>query len=277
MFNRKQLSNSSESSKSAFTSVDLLNQSIDDSHNASHKPGALSTSTTISMCDDDIIEINENETSLQPDKSTPLKRPDSLILNCSNNDNMPAATLHSLDDPKNKIVATKEVKQKYLYRSNSSRTYRKSYKSKLNLENEFDNIYFISSNKNDDFYDSIDVIDERRMKNFKKTDSGGFFRSSSSIYSEYCSLDQKDAAEHNITPANKNYTAECKTTTLQKNSKAAPQSSFSDFNLGNDSEQTIREMANNQAQPSTTTITVKADIEECSMHHQDNVDPNDDG
>lgn len=53
--------------------------------------------------------------------------------------------------------------QKLMYRSNSSRTFKRP-KQKVNLGYEFDQIYFISSNKDDEHYDSIDVIDERRRK-----------------------------------------------------------------------------------------------------------------
>lgn len=78
-------------------------------------------------------------------------------------------------------------KQKFLYRSNSSRLYKRP-KAKIKLDHDLDKIYFISSNKDDEFYDSIDVIDERRSSNFKKTGGvGGFCRSSTVIYSEYCS------------------------------------------------------------------------------------------
>lgn len=62
----------------------------------------------------------------------------------------------------------------------------------MKLDHDLDKIYFISSNKDDEFYDSIDVIDERRSSNFRKTGAAGsgasgFCRSSTVIYSEYCS------------------------------------------------------------------------------------------
>lgn len=98
-------------------------------------------------------------------------------------------------------------KQKFLYRSSSSRLYNRPSRSKVQLSTkEIDQIYFIGSNKEDEYYDSIDVIDERRNSNFKRSVSScgaplisatgssvpnaataSFCRSSSVIYSEYCS------------------------------------------------------------------------------------------
>ncbi|XP_059612938.1 uncharacterized protein LOC132259358 [Phlebotomus argentipes] len=69
-------------------------------------------------------------------------RPDSLILDCN-------------QEP---------VRQKFLYRSKSSKSFKRP-KVKAPVT-EFHQIYFISSNPAEDGYDSIEVIDERRMKNF---------------------------------------------------------------------------------------------------------------
>lgn len=76
-------------------------------------------------------------------KSSP--RPDTLLLLNDNNN-------------------SKQPQKKFLYRSNSTRTYQKP-KAKLKL----DQIYFIGNNQtDDDNYNSIDVIDERRRKNFTR-------------------------------------------------------------------------------------------------------------
>lgn len=125
-----------------------------------------------------------------------VKRPTTLKLNCGNK------TI--LDDNKTLVSDNKSEKQKFLYRSNSSRMYKRP-KPKLNLNYNFDKIYFISSNKDDEFYDSIDVIDERRNKNFKKSGSTGFYRSSTVIYSEYCStsVDDNTNAIESILPDDK--------------------------------------------------------------------------
>lgn len=85
-------------------------------------------------------------------------RPDSLILN--------STTIDSNTKP----ADTK----KFLYRSQSTKSFKKpKTKASKVLSNDLDQIYVISSNtclKSDlnEFYDSIDVIYERRSKNFSK-------------------------------------------------------------------------------------------------------------
>ena len=122
-----------------------------------------------------------------------VKRPDSLVL-------------HSTTSGKISENADKsERKQKYLYRSSSTRHYKRqtthpqqqqqqrhqrkqqANKQKCKLGNEFDQIYFISSNKEDEYYDSIEVIDERRQKNFQKSDSARLYKSNTFICEEYYS------------------------------------------------------------------------------------------
>lgn len=82
----------------------------------------------------------------------PIKtRPDSLILNTNN-----------IRENSNSIESKKN-----LYRSQSTKSLKKS---KLNSEkvliNDSDQIYVIGNSN--EFYDSIDVIHERRSKNFSK-------------------------------------------------------------------------------------------------------------
>ena len=85
-------------------------------------------------------------------------RPDSLILNSS-----------TIEDG----AKSCEMK-KFLYRSQSTKSFKKpKMKPSKVLSNDLDQIYVISSNscmRSDlnDFYDSIDVIHERRSKNFSK-------------------------------------------------------------------------------------------------------------
>ncbi|XP_055687557.1 uncharacterized protein LOC129792489 isoform X2 [Lutzomyia longipalpis] len=89
--------------------------------------------------DKDMFPMDGSDSS---EKGRPA-RPDSLILDCN-------------QEP---------VRQKFLYRSKSSKSFKKP-KARVPLS-EFHQIYFISSsNTTEDGYDSIEVIDERRMKNF---------------------------------------------------------------------------------------------------------------
>lgn len=65
--------------------------------------------------------------------------------------------------------------------------------SKYKLSSELDQIYFISSNKDDDKYDSIDVIDERRMKNLPKSEKARLYKSNTFICEEYYTSAQSQA------------------------------------------------------------------------------------
>lgn len=85
-------------------------------------------------------------------------RPDSLILNTT--------TIEDSTKPSDN--------KKYLYRSQSTKSFKKpKLKTTKVLSNDLDQIYVISSNSCmrsnlNDFYDSINVIHERRSKNFSK-------------------------------------------------------------------------------------------------------------
>lgn len=85
-------------------------------------------------------------------------RPDSLILNTT--------TIEDSTKPSDT--------KKFLYRSQSTKSFKKpKLKPAKLLSNDLDHIYVISSNscmRSDlnEFYDSIDVIHERRSKNFSK-------------------------------------------------------------------------------------------------------------
>ena len=82
-------------------------------------------------------------------------RPDSLILSIVDSENIDLKS-----------------QQKYLYRSQSTRSFKKPKPKPMKLlSNDLDEIYVISSSRvseMDDFYDSIEVIHERRNKNFSK-------------------------------------------------------------------------------------------------------------
>lgn len=58
-----------------------------------------------------------------------------------------------------------EKQVKFLYRSNSSKSFKKP-KTHNKFNSDFDQIYFVESG--DDGFNSIDVIDERRKKNFNR-------------------------------------------------------------------------------------------------------------
>lgn len=93
------------------------------------------------MSQDEEEEINE--------ESVKILRPDTLNLGNSSK-------------PKN------EKQVKFLYRSISSKSFKKP-KAHNKLNCDFDQIYFIGSLDNgDDGFNSIDVIDERRKKNFNR-------------------------------------------------------------------------------------------------------------
>lgn len=96
------------------------------------------------------LESNETKAIIEP-----KRRPDSLILNTT-----------TIED------STVSDAKKYLYRSQSTRSFKKpKLKPSKILSSDLDQIYVISSNtctRSDlnDFYDSIEVITERRSKNF---------------------------------------------------------------------------------------------------------------
>lgn len=112
-----------------------------DSFHSPHESQALIESTVVTIEND---QQHKNKS-----------RPDSLILN--------TATIAETADTK-----------KYLYRSQSTKSFKKpKLKPTKGLSNDLDQIYVISSNscmRSDlnDFYDSIEVIHERRSKNFSK-------------------------------------------------------------------------------------------------------------
>jgi hypothetical protein len=101
-------------------------------------------STTISNIDSNSQQVKQ-------------QRPDTLILNSS-------------------MIEASNDSKKYLHRSQSTKVYNRKQsrtKSSRMMSNDLDQIYVISSNSCmqsdlEDYYDSIDVIHERRSKNFSK-------------------------------------------------------------------------------------------------------------
>jgi hypothetical protein len=93
-------------------------------------------------------------------------RPDSLILRTNLN------LADTMDQQQLEAIKTRN----YLSRSQSTKQFDKSKKAKAKqMSNEFDQIYTLSSysdhRTSDDNYDSIEVIHERRVKNFSKFNS----------------------------------------------------------------------------------------------------------
>lgn len=115
-----------------------------DSFQSPHESQALIESTVVTIEND---QQHKNKS-----------RPDSLILN--------TATIAE--------TATATDTKKFLFRSQSTKSFKKpKLKPPKGLSNDLDQIYVISSNscmRSDlnDFYDSIEVIHERRSKNFSK-------------------------------------------------------------------------------------------------------------
>jgi hypothetical protein len=108
-----------------------------------------------------VIESNHhhnNNTSPSAQKS----RPDSLILKTTTIEDSSAAVVDS---------------KKFLYRSQSTRSFKKPKpKASKLLSSDLDQIYVISSSTRsdlNDFYDSIEVITERRSKNFMEFSNNG--------------------------------------------------------------------------------------------------------
>lgn len=107
-------------------------------------------------------------------------RPDSLILNTT-----------TIEDSASSLSTDAK---KFLYRSQSTRSFKKPKpKPSKVLSTDLDQIYVISSNacaRSDlnDFYDSIEVITERRSKNFmefSKPDGGGDEDASCSAFKKH--------------------------------------------------------------------------------------------
>lgn len=231
----------------------------------------------------------------QPTNQSP-KRPDSLILACNN---------------PTKFIADSDIgaatlcrkSQKFLYRSNSSRTFKRP-RPKLNLGYDFDQIYFISSNKDDEHYDSINVIDERRKKNFNKFDTAGLVatgeENTAAIYSEYCPAEQKadntmcSTVMHNETRRSATIEHSTSMETIEHRCSNVVDGTDDDGAKNNDSDPhmatteckeatatsdecckveidehniTDDNSAKKQSNLEQTTIIVRADIEDCGMRY----------
>jgi hypothetical protein len=119
---------------------------------------------------------SETKVVIEQESSSSKNRPDSLILNTT-----------TIEDS----TSTVSDGKKFLCRSQSTRSFKKpKMKPSKILSSDLDQIYVISSNtcaRSDlnDFYDSIEVITERRSKNFMEfskcsDENDGFCRKLSS-------------------------------------------------------------------------------------------------
>lgn len=147
-----------------------------------------------------VINIDQEKTASA--KSPQMKRPSTLILDCNR---VETATLRKADKTREGKQAIAQPRlPKALYRSNSSSLHKRqstfvpaattSASNKFKLSSELDQIFVISSSRSNDAdeknYDSIDVIDERRMKNMPKSDRARLYKSNTFICEEYYTDEQ---------------------------------------------------------------------------------------
>lgn len=131
--------------------------------------------------------------------SLQTKRPSTLLLDCYCVENVSRQLIHNKDENQTLEKPSHPRHPKTLFRSNSSCLHKRqstfvptattSSSNKFKLSDELDQIFVISSNHSNDFddekYDSIDVIDERRMKNMPKSDRARLYKSNTFICEEY--------------------------------------------------------------------------------------------
>lgn len=151
-----------------------------------------------------------------------IKRPTTLVLSCNSVDAIKTeaiATTSTDNQLKEQhssqplSIKSRQLIKKPLYRSNSSSLHKRnssfvpsattSAGNKFRLSTELDQIFVISNNNrpsdpDDDNYDSIDVIDERRMKNMPKSDRARLYKSNTFICEEYYTNEQLAAATSDI-------------------------------------------------------------------------------
>lgn len=132
--------------------------------------------------------LDEETSTISEEQSLHIKRPTTLVLDCNRVDTfIPTATImkNAIKPVTEDTCDSASVQQtrisKPLFRSNSSSLHKRqstfvpaattSSSRKFQLSCELDQIFVISSNRpsniDDDNYNSIEVIDERRIKNMK--------------------------------------------------------------------------------------------------------------
>lgn len=136
-------------------------------------------------------KLDESKENTNEIKTIAAKRPNTLLVNRGS-----------------ECIYSERKHLKHLYRSNSSSLHKRSPKlvsptsitanDKYKLSRELDRIYFISSNKDDENYDSIEVIDERRRKNLPKSEHSRLYKSNTFICEEYYSNSQQQRQQQQI-------------------------------------------------------------------------------
>lgn len=151
------------------------------------------------------------ETTSSDEKTVQIKRPTTLVLDCNRVDSVASTSeCKSTTAQIENSIEKSSIRQipKTLFRSNSSSLHKRqtttSAGNKYKLSSELDQIFVISSCRSindavaataidadvDDNYDSIEVIDERRMKNMPKSDRARLYKSNTFICEEYYTNDQ---------------------------------------------------------------------------------------
>lgn len=174
------------------------------------------------------VTSSEAKKSYETPQIVQVKRPTTLELDSNRMGGINApSTSYLKNDNKNESSSIQQSQQQHLktlFRSNSSSIHKRpstfvpaattSANNKFKLSSELDQIFVISSNRSintdDDNYDSIDVIDERRMKNMPKSDRARLYKSNTFICEEYytneqlaCVIDVIDADTKEIIPEEK--------------------------------------------------------------------------
>ncbi|GAB0096157.1 hypothetical protein DMENIID0001_116340 [Sergentomyia squamirostris] len=130
--------------------------------------GGLSCQSSIDPCvPEESPEQEEKDTFAEEEDTKKPSRPDTLILDCN-------------QEP---------VKHKFLYRSKSSKSFKRT-RAKAPVK-EFHQIYLISGHT-EDGYDSIEVIDERRMKNFGTSIPVDSHQLEKLLYGESTSMEKEE-------------------------------------------------------------------------------------
>lgn len=167
---RSQLSVSSEPSNIPIYQLSNDNSLLGEVPKVPHSLNAVRTTQKLT--------IEKSEQSLH------IRRPTTLVLDCNRTEtSLPSSSTskQATDDVSENASAQPTRISKPLFRSNSSSLHKRqstfvpavttSSSSKFKLSCELDQIFVISSNRpsniDDDNYNSIEVIDERRMKNMK--------------------------------------------------------------------------------------------------------------
>lgn len=144
----------------------------------------------------------EKNCTISEEQSLQIKRPTTLVLDCNRVETFVPHTSITINtsEPANETTCENTSVQqarisKALFRSNSSTfapVASSSSSSKFKLSNELDQIFVISSNRpsniEDDNYNSIEVIDERRIKNMK--DRAKLYKSNTFASSETANEDK---------------------------------------------------------------------------------------